>query len=116
MPETKKRGRPATGSAMTGAERQRLYMERIKARAPVSDADEVAELRRKLADALSEVARLNKEGDRLAVEIDTLKRRLKAMDSRESDLCKRLDRAVAERDQARAAKVEAEAALAISRH
>jgi regulator of replication initiation timing len=101
---------------MTGAERQRLYMERIKARAPVSDADEVAELRRKLADALSEVARLNKEGDRLAIENDSLKRRLKAKESRESDLCKRLDAATAERDQARAANVQAEGDLALSRH
>jgi chromosome segregation ATPase len=118
MPETKKRGRPATGAAMTGAERQRLYMERFKARAraPAPDAGEAAELRRKLADALSEVARLNKEGDRLAIENDSLKRRLKAKESRESDLCKRLDAATAERDQARAAKVQAETELAINRH
>jgi chromosome segregation ATPase len=116
MPETKKRGRPATGSAMTGAERQRQYMERLKARtAPTPDTGDAAELHRKLADALLEIARLNKEGDRLAVECDALKRRLKAMDARESDLCKRLDAAVAERDQARAAKVQAEADLAIHR-
>ncbi|UHD18578.1 hypothetical protein [Thiocapsa bogorovii] len=115
MPEAKKRGRPATGSAMTGAERQRLYMERIKARAPATDAGEAAELRKRLADALEDVARLNKENDRLAVENDGLKRRLKAKETRETDLCKRLDTAVAERDQARAAKVQAEGDLALSR-
>jgi hypothetical protein len=34
---------------MTGAERQRLYMDRLKARAPAPDTIETAELRRKLA-------------------------------------------------------------------
>ncbi|RKT46804.1 hypothetical protein [Thiocapsa rosea] len=117
MPETKKRGRPATGSAMTGAERQRQYMERLKARtAPAPAQGEPEALRRKLADALDEVARLNKENDRLTVENDALKRRLKAKETRESDLCKRLDAATAERDQARAAKVQADADLALSRH
>jgi predicted RNase H-like nuclease (RuvC/YqgF family) len=117
MPETKKRGRPATGAAMTGAERQRQYMERLKARtAPAPDQGEPEALRRELAEAIEEVARLNRENDRLAIENDTLKRRLKAMDSRETDLCKRLDAAVAERDQAREAKVRAEADLALSRH
>lgn len=117
MPETKKRGRPATGSAKTGAERQRQYMERLKARtAPAPDQGEPEALRRKLADAMEEVARLNRENDRLTVENDTLKRRLKAMDARESDLCRRLDTATAERDRARAAKVQADADLALSRH
>lgn len=117
MPETRQRGRPATGSAMTGAERQRQYMERLKARnAPAPDQGEPEALRRKLADAMDEVARLNKENDRLAVEIDTLKRRLTAKDARESDLCRRLDAATAERDQARAAKVQADTDLALSRH
>lgn len=86
-----------------------------KASAPTPDTDDTAALRRKLADAQAEVARLNRESDRLAIENDSLKRRLKAMDARESDLCKRLDAAVAERDQARAAKVQAEADLAIHR-
>ena len=117
MPEAKKRGRPATGAAMTGAERQRQYMERLKARsAAVTAPVEPEALRRKLADALEEAARLNKENDRLTVENDALKRRLKAKETRESDLCKRLDAATAERDQARAAKVQAEADLALSRH
>jgi hypothetical protein len=83
--------------------------------AKTRDTDDVAALRRKLAAALSEIARLNKEGDRLAVENGGIKRRLKAKETRETDLCKRLDAAVAERDQARKAKVQAEADLALSR-
>lgn len=117
MPEaTKKRGRPATGSAMTGAERQRLYMERIKARAPAPDPGEAAELRRKLADAQAEVARLNTEGDALAYKVDRLTRDLKARDNENTRLRKRLDALVNELATARAAKVQAETELAIIRH
>lgn len=98
MPEAKKPGRPPTGSAMTGAERQRQYIERIKARAPTPDTGETAELRRKLADALEEVARLNKEGDALAVKVDRLTRALKASDNANTKLGKRVDELAADLD------------------
>jgi chromosome segregation ATPase len=121
-PTPKPRGRKASGNALTPAERQRLYRERQKAKLaaastiPLRDdkaESRIDELNRKLADAQAEVARLNREGDRLAIENDSLKRRLSAKESRETDLCRRLDTATAERDQARKAKLEAETALAL---
>jgi predicted nucleic acid-binding Zn-ribbon protein len=120
----KPRGRKASGTALSSAERQKLYRERMKAKLaaasviPLRDdkaEPRIDELNRKLSDALEEVARLNRENDRLTIEKDALKRRLKAKETREADLCKRLDAAVAERDQARAAKVQAEGDLAIHR-
>lgn len=104
-PTPKPRGRKPSGTALTPAERQKLYRQRQKAKLaaapaiPLRDAKDDArteELNRKLADALEEVARLNRENDRLAIENDHLKRSLKAKDGRESDLCRRQDELVAD--------------------
>lgn len=95
-PTPKTRGRKPSGNAMSSAERQKLYRERMKAKLAAASAiplrddkaePRIEELNRRLADALSEVARLNRENDRLAIENDGLKRRLKAKETRESDLC-----------------------------
>ena len=115
MTEPRKRGRPATGNATPGAERQRRYIERLKAQAappaPAPDAD----LTRQLALAREEISRLNQEGDKLFLKIDQLTRANAAHDSRIKDLSKRLDAATQARATAIAETIDAKAALALAR-
>jgi chromosome segregation ATPase len=105
MSNDRRRGRPPTGTAKSNAERQRLYRERQKAKVasapaiPARDAEGEArgeELNRKLADALEEVARLNKENDALAYKVDRLTRDLKAGENENTRLRKRQDELVAD--------------------
>lgn len=62
MPEKRKPGRPATGNAMTPAEKQRAYRERQKKRE--------TELEQQLAEALAEIERLKNA----LAEIERMKR------------------------------------------
>lgn len=86
-PTPKPRGRKASGNALSPAERQKLYRERMKAKLaeaatiPLHDdkaESRIDELNRKLADAQTEIARLNKEGDALAYSVDRLQRAVQA--------------------------------------
>jgi uncharacterized protein YigA (DUF484 family) len=102
-PTPKPRGRKPSGTALTPAERQRRYRKRQKAKLAEAPAiplrDEkaearIAELNRKLADALEEVARLNRENDALAYKVDRLARDLKAGENENTRLRKRQDELV----------------------
>jgi predicted nuclease with TOPRIM domain len=102
-PTPKPRGRKPSGTALTPAERQRLYRERQKAKLAAASAiplrDEKSdaraeELNRKLADAQAEIARLNAENDALAYRVDRLTRDLKAGENENSRLRKRQDELV----------------------
>jgi predicted nuclease with TOPRIM domain len=102
-PTPKPRGRKPSGTALTPAERQKLYRVRHKAKLAAAPAiplrDEKAEARteelnRKLADALEEVARLNRENDALAFKVDRLARDLKAGENENARLRKRQDELV----------------------
>ncbi|WP_296702475.1 hypothetical protein [Thiocapsa sp. UBA6158] len=88
---------------MTAAERQKLYRERQRAKLAEASAiplrDEkadasIAELNRTLAEALEEVARLNRENDALAYKVDRLTRDVKAGESENTRLRKRQDEMV----------------------
>ncbi|NEV64123.1 hypothetical protein [Thiorhodococcus minor] len=71
MREPKKRGRKSTGKALTGAERQRRYMERLKAGANgVTDANRVEALERELAEAKALIDRLEREKAVLLEELE----------------------------------------------
>ncbi|NEV61532.1 hypothetical protein [Thiorhodococcus minor] len=65
MPEPKTRGRKPTGNALTGAERQRRYMERLKAGVNVvnvvTDANRAETLERELAQAKRTIAQLQQQ-------------------------------------------------------
>lgn len=116
---TKKRGRTATGNALSNAERQRRYIERLKAQsapapAPAPPAPD-ADLSRQLAEARAEITRLNAEGDKLFLKIDQMNRGIASRESKITDLSKRLDAAVHERDAAKAGHLEAAQALAMAR-
>ena len=113
MTEPRKRGRPATDHATPGAERQRRYIERLKAQAapPAPDPD----LSHQLALAQAEMRRLNQEGDRLFLKVGQLTRNNDARESKILRLCKQLDAATKARDAAIAETVEAKSALAVAR-
>jgi chromosome segregation ATPase len=102
-PAIKPRGRKPSGTALTAAERQKLYRERQKAKlaeAPSTPSRNekaearIAELSSKLTDALEEVARLNRENDALAYKVDRLTRDMKAGESETTRLRKRQDELV----------------------
>ncbi len=85
-PTTTRRGRPATGTALTPAERQRRYREKLKAKLAEASSkplrDEKAEAR---------IAELERENDTLAAEVARLERELKAKDATIARLSKRLE-------------------------
>ncbi|WP_312912121.1 hypothetical protein [Stutzerimonas nitrititolerans] len=103
QPAKRKRGRPATGAAMTPAEKQRAYRERQKAKSGYVDPATVEEIKRmqeeitRLRDALvaTDASGLKKI-DELRAENEQLKRQLSSRD--DNELLKRLELAEAERD------------------
>ncbi|MEY6431696.1 hypothetical protein ABC977_04655 [Thioalkalicoccus limnaeus] len=100
--EPKTRGRPPTGRAVTAAERQARYRDRQRAKLAQAQAQatgpEADELRRAIELAQAEIARLNAEGDRLALKVDQLQRALAAKENAHARTAKIADKVVTERD------------------
>ncbi|MEY6434218.1 hypothetical protein ABC977_17615 [Thioalkalicoccus limnaeus] len=96
--EPKTRGRPPTGRAMTAAERQARYRDRQRAKLAQAASPEADELRRAIELAQAEIARLNAEGDRLALKVDQLQRALAAKENAHARTAKIADKVVTERD------------------
>ncbi|WP_312913258.1 hypothetical protein [Stutzerimonas nitrititolerans] len=102
-PAKRKRGRPATGKAMTPAEKQRAYRERQKAKSGYVDPATVEEIKRmqaeitSLRDALiaTDAAALKKI-DELRAENEKLKKQLSSRD--DNDLMQRVELAEARAD------------------
>jgi|GEM_PF-532478 len=103
QPAKRKRGRPATGKAMTPAEKQRAYRERQKAKSGYVDPATVEEIKRmqaeitSLRDALvaTDAAGLKKI-DELRAENEKLKKQLSSRD--DNELMKRVELAEARAD------------------
>lgn len=79
MPETKRRGPKPTGQALSGAERQRRYMERLKGKT-VTDrvsapavSDELPAARARIAELETLVATLERERDEARAELAAIK-------------------------------------------
>lgn len=91
------RGRPATGQALSNAERQRLYRERQKAQRNENMHKEVAEdLRAQLAEALEDIEFLNRKNTEL---LEQLRKQQDQLAQRnDNELMKRVELAEAERD------------------
>lgn len=88
---TARRGRPATGTALTAAERQRRYRERMKAK--LSEGSTVPLRDEKAA---ARIADLDAENDRLASKVARLEREAQAKDATIARLTKRLDELTAD--------------------
>jgi predicted transcriptional regulator len=90
MPEpapAKKRGPKPTGTAMTSAERQRRYIDRVKQSAnSVSDADKLAALAREVESAKGELRRVTQERDALEARLKAVSNELLQALERNSDL------------------------------
>lgn len=103
QPAKRKRGRPATGKAMTPAEKQRAYRERQKAKSGCVDPATVEEIKRmqaeitSLRDALvaTDAAGLKKI-DELRAENEKLKKQLSSRD--DNELMQRIELAEARAD------------------
>jgi len=103
QPAKRKRGRPATGKAMTPAEKQRAYRERQKAKSGYVDPATVEEIKRmqaeitSLRDALiaTDAAGLKKI-DELRAENEKLKKQLSSRD--DNELMQRVELAEARAD------------------
>lgn len=89
QPAKRKRGRPATGAAMTPAEKQRAYRERQKAKSGYVDPATVAEIKRMQADidrlrdvlVATDAAGLKKIGE-LRTENEKLKKQFSSRDEK----------------------------------
>lgn len=78
--EPKRRGRPATGSAMTNAERQRLYRERQKAqRNENANAEEVERLRKNFRYVHGQMERLRIQAVEDGLKIAQLKHQIEQL-------------------------------------
>lgn len=81
-----RRGRPATGTALTAAERQRRYRERQKALLAEASSQPLRDEK-----AAVRIAELDAENDRLASKVARLEREVQAKDATIARLTKRLD-------------------------
>jgi len=96
QPAKKRRGRPATGKAMTPAEKQRAYRERLKSNVTDSMHKQVAEdLRAELAKALERIEELEAESKKRA---RTIVEQARMIQEADSVLIRRVEMAEAERD------------------
>ena len=96
QPTKRRRGRPATGKAMTPAEKQRAYRERLKSNVTDNMHKQVAEdLRAELAKALERIEELEAESRKRA---RTIVEQARMIQEADSVLIKRVEMAVAERD------------------
>ncbi|WP_094300811.1 hypothetical protein [Imhoffiella purpurea] len=111
----RKRGRKPTGNAMTGAERQRRYLERLKAGTnPVTDAkpdnavsDRIEALERELSEARETTKGLLRERAESERTIRALRARVSSLDTKLRQVLEERvregERFIQERDEARAA-------------
>ncbi len=96
QPAKKRRGRPATGQAMTPAEKQRAYRERLKSNVTANVHKRVEEdLRAELAKALARIEELESESRKRA---RTIVEQARMIQEADSVLIKRVEVAEAERD------------------